>query len=698
MLLARIPAWLRPLLLLGVVSGRAAAQGDPEVLERLLGEGIEHSHVWETLNELCAGGPRLTGSSALQRANEWTRAEFERLGLANAHLFRWGEVPVGFDRGPSHARMVAPSVREFEFTAPAYSQGTAGPVRARVHARPKTLAELEQLGFELEGTWILCPRASERRRGSESAAEKAAREETAAIEAALDELGIAGRLIPSSGELVLTDAVRGWRELTLSTLPKGVRVQIRKSDADALAAALDGGAPVEVEVELTHKFVPGPVPVYDTIAEIPGREKPEEVVIFSGHLDSWDGPGSQGAQDNGTGCAVMLEAARILTAAGVHPKRTIRFCLWTGEEQGLFGSLGYVAALTPEERARISACFVDDGGTNYEGGVMCLPSQKAMLDAAIAPVADAFPELPMENLVRAKLSGPSGMGSDHFSFNQVGIPGFFWTESGSGGNEGKNYNFVHHTQYDTTRYAVKEYLVQSATCSAVVAYQLAEAETLLPRAAPDEGASAAPAPDPTFVLVPGELDGEWEAAFVDEDAPDLRLSITLEMAQDGRLRGHVASLMGDEPIADGRYDATTRHATFALVTDFGKLGFTAHVEDGALLGTMALAGQELAFRGEPKVHAPPSVAGHWKGRIASMDAEFDLTLELGTSDALTGRFRSSQSDSELYDGKWDGAAGSLSFEYDYPHAGRLPVEAQLVGDKLVGKIGAETEFVAERVE
>src|SRR5262249_54572230 len=262
-------------------------------------------------------------------------------------------------------------------------------------------------------------------------------------------------------------------------LPKAVEVEIKKSDYDSFAQDIAAGKKVVVEVDLQHTFVPGPVPVYDTVAEIPGREKPDEVVILSAHLDSWDGPGSQAAQANGTGSAVMVEAARILAGAGVKPKRTIRFCLWSGEEQGLLGSQAYVQSLSADERARISACLVDDGGTNYEGGVMCLPSQKAFFDEAIEPVIAAFPDMKMENLVREHL--PKGGASDHASFNQVGIPGYFWNESGSGGREGKNYEFVHHTQHDTLRYAVPEYLVQSATCSAVVAYQLAEAPELLPR-------------------------------------------------------------------------------------------------------------------------------------------------------------------------------------------------------------------------
>ena len=681
--------------------GRAlTAQGDPAMIERLLNEGKENSHVWETLTHLSEEhGPRLTGSTRLTQANTWTRDEFRRLGL-KAELHQWGEIPVGFDRGTSHARVIAPGARELEFTARAWSQGTDGPLRARVRQRPATMEELETADDDLRGAWVLCPpRARGRARPkTESEDERLIREEQEAIETSLEELGIAGRLTSSSNELLLTDAVRGWRELSLDKLPQGIEVQIKKSDYEALAQELSSGAEVIVEVDLAHRFVAGPLGVYNTVAEIPGREKPEEVVILSGHLDSWDGPGSQGAQDNGTGCAVMLEAARILAATGVQPKRTIRFCLWTGEEQGILGSRGYVQSLSEEERQRISACFVDDGGTNYQGGVLCLASQKEMLDAAIAPVADAFPELELENVARESV--PKFGGSDHDSFNMAGIPGFFWTEKGSGGREGKTYDFVHHTQHDTLRYAVPEYLVQSATCSAVVAYQLAEAETLLPREIPGEKTQAGPASDPTFQLTQGPFDGEWQVSLVGADAPDFGFTLALEMAKDGRLRGSVSGMAGTVPLADGKWergkDAATTRATFGAITDFGTLSMNAWIEEGVLHGTLSAMGQEIEIRGEaiPFVECP--VSGQWQGLIASMDAEISLVFRLRENGELTGRFQSSQSDSALYEGRWDATAQTLSFEYDYPNAGRLPVVARLAGDKLLGKIGENAEFEAQR--
>jgi len=590
----------RPLLLLSfllAVAPSAAAQGDPAVVERILHEGKENSRGWDTLTYLSEEiGTRLTGSTRVAIANAWTRDEFHRVGLRNAHLEKWGEIGVGFDRGPSRARMVEPAERELEFTARSWSAGTSGPVRGEIVLMPKSVEELDAIVHELPGAWVLSE--SRRRRGSrnESEEERTAREAQQELDAllseALRENGIAGRIVASSNELVLTDSLGGWRELTMDTLPTEVEVQVRRSDYDAMVAELERGREVVVEIDLAHHFVEGPIGAYNTVAEIPGTERPEEVVIFSGHLDSWDGPGSDGAQDNGTGCAVMLEAARILMAAGVQPKRTIRFILWTGEEQGLLGSRAYVDALSEEERARISAVFVDDGGTNYQGGVVCVESMKAMLDAAFAPIADAFPDMPIENTVAERM--PRGGGSDHAPFNRVGIPGFFTKESGSGGREGKDYDFVHHTQHDTMRYAVPEYLVQSATCTAVVAYQLAQADTLLPR----------------------------------EVRPEERLE---------RDRGE----------------------------------------------------RSIAANASP-------IVGRWIGLIESMNSEFDLRLEVAADGELTGRFKSSQSDSELFDGKWDAESKKGTFEYDYPHAGRLPVVFELVGEKLVGRIGERAEFEATR--
>jgi len=325
----------------------------------------------------------------------------------------------------------------------------------------------------------------------------------------------AGFISSSMDERVWTTSANGWRERSAGAYSRDVEVNVRQSDYDFLNSRIADGARIEVEFDLPHSISDGPVPCYNVVAEITGIEKPDEVVIVSAHLDSWDGPGSQGAIDNGTGVSVVMEAARILAKVGAQPKRTIRFILWTGEEQGLLGSRAYVASLSQQELDRISAVFVDDGGTNYEGG---LPAADYMVDylaAASAPVNGQFfsqtdhdtamGDDDPENDFHAGFMDinirPTGdsinthSGSDHAPFNAVGVPGFFWDETGRA-----NYRYAWHTQRDRLDQSIGEYLTQSSTNMAVVAYNLAMAPDLLPRVSSDGSSlatveTAAPAPE-----------------------------------------------------------------------------------------------------------------------------------------------------------------------------------------------------------
>lgn len=440
----------------------ALAQGDPAIIAKILDEGKNRNQVMKHLTYLSTEiGPRLTGSPNLQRACEWTRQQFQSFGLQNCALEQWGTVPVGFRRGSTQiARMVSPMQRDFEFTTRSWSPGTKGLVRGRALMEPADMESLERLGSVLKGAWIV---TRPRSRNDDQA-------QRDAINNALDKAGIAGRVTGASGELVITS---GRMNIKWEELPTGFEVIVRKSDRDAIIKQIATGKDVMLEFNVQNEFLPGPVPVYNVIAEIPGTERPEEVVIVSGHLDSWDGPGAQGTCDNGTGTMVALEAARILMASGAKPKRTIRFIMWTGEEQGLLGSRAYVEK-HKAELDKISAVLVDDGGTNYSGGLVCIEAMRPMLEQAIAPVANFFADMPVKIRVAERM--PRGGGSDHASFNAVGVPGFFWDETGRA-----NYTFAHHTQHDRVDQAIPEYLVQSSTVTAVTAYNLACADTLLPR-------------------------------------------------------------------------------------------------------------------------------------------------------------------------------------------------------------------------
>ena len=299
----------------------------------------------------------------------------------------------------------------------------------------------------------------------------------------------AGFLSSSRDERVWTTSARGWRELSLDKIGRDTEYAIRQSDYDYINSRLFDNVPVEVEINAACTFTPGPIPVYNTIAEIRGTEFPDEVIIVSAHLDSWNGPGSVGTLDNGTGSAVTMEAARILMAAKAKPKRTIRFILWTGEEQGLLGSRSYVDR-NKDILPKISAVFVDDGGTNYEGGAPVTTEMAEMMAAATAPTNGLFyDEVEKKwmdvNIRRVGDTLPRGGGSDHASFNAVGVPGFFWDEVGR-----SDYQYGWHTQNDQLNLAIPEYLKQSATNAAITAYNLACAPTMLPRVKPPEASAA----------------------------------------------------------------------------------------------------------------------------------------------------------------------------------------------------------------
>ncbi len=434
-------------------------------VDRLLSEGKNRSHAYATLNHFTSKfGPRLTGSPNLYRAQLWAEAEFKKLGLTNVQLEKWGDVPVGFYRGKNQVfRMTAPWKTEFVFTTPAWTPGTKGSIKIQPILEPETMEEFKAIESKLAGAWVVMRRSSGLRGAQGEASE---------VEKAILAAPIAGKIFGTADERVHTGG--RFTGLSMESLPKVVEVRIRKSDYKTLTTALKVGRNVELEANIENHFVPGPVPQYNVIAELKGSEKPDEVVIICGHYDSWNGPGSVGANDNGTGSTVTLEAARLLSRVGAKPKRTIRFILWSGEEQGLLGSRAYVE-MHKGEMDKISAVFNDDGGTNYQGGYVCLDTMAPMLKASMEPVEKAFPELPMKLDVVKEM--PRGGSSDHASFNFVGVPGFFSIESGKA-----DYGFVWHTQNDRPENSIPEYLAQSSTNAAVVAYNVANAPTLLPRA------------------------------------------------------------------------------------------------------------------------------------------------------------------------------------------------------------------------
>lgn len=433
----------------------------------IIDEGKNRSQAVPLLRHLTKKiGARVTGSPELYHSQLWAMNRFREWGATNVHLEKWGDIPVGWDRGPKNwARMVAPVKRDMQFTTNCWTAGTSGPTKGVAMVAPKTMEEFEKVKSKVKGAWLLMEREASMIVPSPPGPKE--------LNDALNAAGIAGRVYPSRNELVHTHGF--YFRKTHDKYPKDVNVTIRKSDMEAIREQMKKGKAVALEFNIDNRMLKGPVPQYNVIADIKGSEKPDEYVLVGGHLDTWDSPGSEGACDNGTGVVTAMEAARIILKSGIKPKRTIRFILWTGEEQGLFGSIGNVQN-NKEMMAKISTVINDDEGTGYDKGYRCTKEMAEILQPAIDVTMRAFPDMPMELLITERFQ--QDQGSDHEPYIQAGVPALFTLEGGD-----EDYGHVWHTQNDTFEMVNQKYLVQSSVNHAVVALAVANAPDLLPRVA-----------------------------------------------------------------------------------------------------------------------------------------------------------------------------------------------------------------------
>ena len=475
---------------LACASAFAFAATQEDEAAKLLAIGTKENQVMEHLDHIVNRiGPRLTGSDNLQNACEWARAEFESFGLVNCRLEQWGEFAVGFNRGPASGRMLEPQNKELHFGTNAWTAGTRGPTRGPALMAPANEEQLEALRPKLKGAWILVPSTTAPRGGARpaapsptastgSAGEVNAREASASttntdrsfrdkLQKAYETEGIAGTIRATRNDLILTG---GSSRVAFDKLPSLPSITLLRSEFKEVSDLIEAGQPVSLEFDIRNWFEKGPIPLFNVIADLPGSEKPDEYVIVGGHLDSWDG--AQGAVDNGTGCATTLEAARLLASSGVKPKRTIRFMLWTGEEQGLLGSAGWIKK-HKDELEKISAVLVHDGGTNYCAGINATAAMAKDFETIFAPVKQLDPEMPF---TVKEVKGLSPGSSDHDSFLAANVPGFFWIQKGRA-----NYTHAHHTQFDTWDQAIPEYQRNSSIVIAVGALGIANLPQLLSR-------------------------------------------------------------------------------------------------------------------------------------------------------------------------------------------------------------------------
>jgi hypothetical protein len=435
---------------------RFAAEERVPPVERVLTLAREDNRVQEHLRTLTKTiGARLTGSHKFELAAEWSRDQFQAWGLS-AHLETWGEFPVGFDRGPSRGAIVAPGSVDLEFITPAWSAGTSGPVRGPALLEPASDEELAAMKERAHGAWIV--------RGENRADLKTRNK----LREALKALGAAGFVSsgPENGALTMNGNYR----VDIEKLSKVAEIRLRHDQHVDLVARLKSGEPVELEFDIDNRITPGPIACVNVVGELRGIVAPDECVIVGAHLDSWDG--AEGAQDNGTGAATTLEAARLLAAAHVHPRRTIRFVLFGGEEEGLLGSVAYVKA-HKDALANVSAVLIHDGGANHVAGIRPTYAMRADFERVFARLVALDPARPFR--VHESPGLVNSGDSDHAPFLRAGVPAFFWDQDDAG------YERVHHTQFDTFETVDPEEQKYSACAIAVGAYGLADLDHRLDR-------------------------------------------------------------------------------------------------------------------------------------------------------------------------------------------------------------------------
>lgn len=501
----------------------------PGPVDQIRDEGLNRSQVMATLGRLTdVIGARLTGSPALQRANEWTRDQFSAWGLEQARLEPWGPFGRGWSLRRFSAQVVEPQCIPLVAMPEAWSPGLDGPAVLEVAAlEAKTIEELARYKGRLKGKAVLVsPERAVRPRFDPPATRLTDSELLALADAdptvPAQEIGTERRvrerrqdewfeamlrLLLDEGAALMIEASLGGEAggltVTYANVPGGVlvpegrdrprvtpwsvdaprtvpQVVVGKEHYNRLLRMLRHGESLKLAVDFAVEFHDRDTMAYNTLAEIPGDDRKDEVVMLGAHLDSWHA--GTGATDNATGVAVCMEAVRILKTVGLRPRRTIRIALWTGEEQGLLGSRAYVAehfgkdpsegAASCDKRAAreaFSVYFNLDTGTGKIRGLYLQGNEPAR--ARFRPWLTPLRDLGVETLTLA-----SSGGSDHVPFDAAGLPAFEFAQ------DLLEYKTrTHHSSLDVYDRAVADDLKQAAVVMAAFIYNAASCDALIPR-------------------------------------------------------------------------------------------------------------------------------------------------------------------------------------------------------------------------
>lgn len=490
----------------------AQKEGDEAVMMKLKEEGMKNSQVMDHAFYLTdVSGPRLTASPGFMNAAQWAKTKLESWGLKNVQIESWGDFGKGWQQERCYVAMTKPYYVPFIAQSKAWTGSTPGKnimSSEVVLIKAKDSAELMQYSGKVQGKIVMLwsnetikptfkadatrftddellkmANAEPRPTGGNRQTNSAAGQSVMGRRTFLTTLN--NFLLTEKPALILSSSrgsegtifVQGGGQYAKDAPEMPANAVLSSDDYLRVQRLVSAGVPVQLEADVKAKFFTNDLKGYNVIAEIPGTDPKlkDEVVMLGGHLDSWHG--ATGATDNASGCAVMMEAVRLLKASGVQPRRTIRIALWGGEEQGLHGSRNYVKMhvadpatmqLKPAHE-KISAYYNLDNGTGKIRGIYL--QGNAALKPVFAKWLEPFKEMGA-NTVTINNTG----GTDHLAFDAVGVPGFQFIQ-----DEIQYDTRTHHTNMDTYDHLQPEDLKQASTIVAAFVFNTAQRDEKLPR-------------------------------------------------------------------------------------------------------------------------------------------------------------------------------------------------------------------------
>ena len=523
--------------LIFAVSPMAGFAQDPDINAKIRKEGMDSSQIMRTMHFLAdVYGPRLTGSPNHKAAAEWAIKAMQSWGFENGHLEPWDFGHPGWLNERFSAHILSPVKDQLTCEVLAWTPSTNGTVTGQAFqmiipekpTQEEMTAYLNGIKDKVKGKMVFAGKQTIVPVTITPAAKRLDDQQTKArYDPSNTNAGQAGRnggprgprgpqeptdptkltpqqigeqtdkfLLENGAAIRVNDAgrdhgqIRAFNNRTFDVNKVVPTVVMRNEDYGRITRLLADGLTVELEFNIVNHIYPEGKTSYNAVAEIPGTDKKDEVIMLGGHLDSWHA--ATGATDNAVGCAAMMEAARILKAIGVKPRRTIRVALWGGEEEGLLGSQAYVkehfgSVEEPKpDFAKLGAYFNIDSGTGRARGanVFGPPEAASVLRQSLA----SFEDLGVMGALASQSRALGG--SDNTSFSQAGLPGI-----GMQQDPIEYGTYTWHTSLDTYERIIEDDVKKSAIVIAAAVYQLAMRDELLPRFTKEQ-MPARPQPEP----------------------------------------------------------------------------------------------------------------------------------------------------------------------------------------------------------